>query len=79
LKIYFLVFQIEAALAYDGIQVIHKTLAKLIAKERKIFKHTFRHGDVYNNNKTKGVPCESNDPWMHGKAIMAEMRNVSIV
>ncbi|XP_053398486.1 glutamate receptor 2-like [Mercenaria mercenaria] len=73
---------IEAALAYDAVQVIHKTLAQLISNSTKIFKHTFRRGHVYNYNRTKGVPCESDDPlmplvpWMHGEAIMDGMKKL---
>ena len=73
--------QIDAALTYDAITVITKTLAILIANSPEKFKHTFRRGDVYNNNKTLGVPCDANPkvPWMHGKRLMRGMKSVTAI
>lgn len=71
-------FQIEAALAVDAINVIQLTLSTLIANDTSIFKHTFRRGDVYNYNRSKGVPCDTEPPvpWMHGVALMEGMKRV---
>lgn len=45
------------------------------------FQHTFRRGEVYNYNKTRGVPCtaEKPVPWMHGESLMTGMKDVSIL
>lgn len=78
-SINYIVMQIEAALAVDAIKVIQLTLAQLISNSTNIFKQTFRRGEVYNYNITKGVPCETEPPvpWMHGVALMQGMKNVS--
>ncbi|KAL3878269.1 hypothetical protein ACJMK2_030634 [Sinanodonta woodiana] len=66
---------VEAALAVDSITVIQKTISKMVERSSSIFQHTFRRGDIYNYNKTKGVPCTANPPipWMHGQSLMAGM------
>ena len=63
---------------YDAFTVITKSLSLLIAKSTTAFKHTFRRGDVYNYNRTKGVPCTTDPPipWMHGTSLMLGMKSV---
>ena len=57
--------------------MITRTLGLLIEESSVIFKHTFRRGDVYNFNRTKGVPCvDPPVPWMHGARLMRGMKTV---
>ena len=74
----FWLFQYESALAVDAIEVITRTLKSMLTANKKIFKSTFRRKEVYNYNRTKGVPCTTNPPipWMHGDAIMDEIKRV---
>jgi len=43
--------------------------------------HTFRRGEVYNYNRTRGVPCNGDPPvaWMHGQALMEGMKQVCYI
>jgi hypothetical protein len=70
--------QYEAALAVDAIFVVERALKAMVTENPKIFKSTFRRKEVYNNNRTKGIPCTTNPPipWMHGEAIMAHIKTV---
>ncbi|XP_052281246.1 glutamate receptor-like [Dreissena polymorpha] len=69
---------IDAALAVDAIEVIQRTLRQLIENSSSIFKHTFRRGEVYNHNRTRGVPCDADPPvpWMHGEALTQGMKKL---
>ncbi|KAK3606319.1 hypothetical protein CHS0354_041953 [Potamilus streckersoni] len=69
---------VEAALAVDSITVIQRTISKMVERSSSIFQHTFRRGDIYNYNKTKGVPCSANPPvpWMHGQSLMEGMTEI---
>ncbi|XP_052245576.1 glutamate receptor 2-like [Dreissena polymorpha] len=66
----------EAALAVDAIHVISQALRGMVKSNSKIFQSTFRRGMVYNYNRTKGIPCTTQPPvpWMHGEAIMEQIK-----
>ncbi|KAH3717663.1 hypothetical protein DPMN_060565 [Dreissena polymorpha] len=50
----------------------------MVKSNSKIFQSTFRRGMVYNYNRTKGIPCTTQPPvpWMHGEAIMEQIKMV---
>ncbi|KAL3878192.1 hypothetical protein ACJMK2_030560, partial [Sinanodonta woodiana] len=66
------------ALAYDVIDVITRTLRNMVAENPKIFRSTFRRKEVYNYNRTQGIPCNTKPPmpWMHGNAIMEKIKEL---
>ncbi|XP_045204260.2 glutamate receptor 3-like [Mercenaria mercenaria] len=68
----------EAALAVDAIAVIERALKGMVTENSKIFQSTFRRKEVYNNNRTKGIPCTTHPPipWMHGAAIMEQIKRL---
>lgn len=69
--------QLDVALAYDALKVIQMTIVQILANDSAAFKYTFRRREVYNYNKTKGVPCiRPVVPWMHGDALITGMKKV---
>ncbi|KAK3606415.1 hypothetical protein CHS0354_042068 [Potamilus streckersoni] len=68
----------EAALAVDVIDVITRSLRNMVAENPKIFQSTFRRKEVYNYNRTQGIPCNTKPPvpWMHGNTIMDEIKEL---
>ena len=75
---YIVLFQYEAALAVDAIEVVTRALKGMITANPKIFQSTIRRKEVYNYNKTRGVPCTTQPPlhWMHGDDIMEQIKMV---
>ncbi|KAK3100327.1 hypothetical protein FSP39_018172 [Pinctada imbricata] len=67
---------VDAALAYDVVTLLNETFASMLANNSEVFRATFRRAEIYNYNLTKGVPCKDNIPWMHGKRLMATMRQI---
>ena len=71
-----LYIQEDAALTIDAVDIIVKTVEMLLNDSAEVFRTTFRRGDVYNHNHTKGIPCNAQVPWMHGKQIMEKIKQV---
>jgi len=69
--------QLDAALTMDGVKVIVEGLSALIShSDSKLFRETFRRGQVYNNG-TRGIQCKPDSPvWVHGRAIMNSFKQV---
>ena len=69
--------QLDAALTMDGVRVIVEGLSALIShSDSKLFRETFRRGQVYNNG-TRGIQCKPDSPvWVHGRAIMNSFKQV---
>ncbi|KAL5011717.1 hypothetical protein ScPMuIL_010268 [Solemya velum] len=69
--------ELDAALAVDALRVIRVSVQMILANDSKAFKYTFRRREVYNYNKTKGVPCiRPVVPWMHGDALINGMKKI---
>lgn len=57
--------------------MIRLSVERILANDSAVFKYTFRRKEVYNHNKTRGVPCNRPVvPWMHGDALINEMKKV---
>jgi len=69
--------QLDAALTMDGVTAIVEGLSALISHaDSKLFRETFRRGQVYNNG-TRGIQCKPDSPvWVHGRAIMNSFKQV---
>ncbi|KAK7495272.1 hypothetical protein BaRGS_00013454, partial [Batillaria attramentaria] len=72
----------DAALALDGLQTIITALNTLLLNDetRRIFKTSFRHGEMYNNN-SRGIQCWTQPvkPWVHGHTIKNALAQVGLV
>src|SRR6218665_2480402 len=68
----------DGLLAMDAVSVILRSLSAMLDSEPEVFKNTFRRGQVY-NNETRGIHCRSEPllPWVHGRAIIQSLRDVS--
>ncbi|XP_060078529.1 glutamate receptor-like [Ylistrum balloti] len=67
---------VDAALAVDAVTVVQRTIQAMLKNNTEVFRTTFRRGDVYNNNLTKGIPCNDGNPWMHGDAIIHYIKKI---
>ncbi|ESP00208.1 hypothetical protein LOTGIDRAFT_238650 [Lottia gigantea] len=68
---------VDAALSIDGVDTISKALKLMIQRQERVFQYTFRRSEVFNYNRTKGIPCISPPiPWMHGKDIYESIKRV---
>ncbi|XP_064638680.1 glutamate receptor-like isoform X2 [Lineus longissimus] len=67
----------EAALTYDAVHVIGGALDDMRNENREVFRYTFRHKQVYNND-SRGIQCSSDPvvPWKHGDGITNAMQRV---
>ncbi|KAK3719756.1 hypothetical protein RRG08_040059 [Elysia crispata] len=72
---------IKAALTVDSLKLIESAVSYLLKNDSEVFRHTFRRGELYNLNKTKGVPCSTRPPtpWMFGRTLFDLMREVDPV
>ncbi|RUS87243.1 hypothetical protein EGW08_004995, partial [Elysia chlorotica] len=72
---------IKAALTVDSLKLIESAVSYLLNNDSEVFRHTFRRGELYNFNKTKGVPCSTRPPrpWMFGRTLFDLMREVEPV
>ncbi|KAH9514029.1 hypothetical protein Btru_032031 [Bulinus truncatus] len=63
---------VHAALAVDGLKVIEEAISGMLENDSDVFRWIFRRGDLYNQNKTKGIPCTTRPPipWMFGQNIL---------
>uniref|UniRef100_A0A2C9JM66 Glutamate receptor n=1 Tax=Biomphalaria glabrata TaxID=6526 RepID=A0A2C9JM66_BIOGL len=63
---------VHAALAVDGLKVIEEAISGMLENDSDVFRWIFRRGDLYNLNKTKGIPCTTRPPlpWMFGQNIL---------
>ncbi|KAL5012647.1 hypothetical protein ScPMuIL_011198 [Solemya velum] len=69
--------ELDAALAVDALRAIRVSVEKILANDSNAFKYTFRRREVYNYNKTRGVPCvRPVVPWMHGDALINGMKKI---
>ena len=64
------VFQFQAALAFDSVNVFTKAVTRLAHKNPAIFRHTFKKVPAKLNGSV-GLQCKTNpiDPWSYGTAI----------
>jgi len=69
--------QLDAALTMDAVTAMVEGLSLLISHaDSKVFRETFRRGQVYNNG-TRGVQCKPESPvWVHGQIIMDSFKQV---
>lgn len=63
-------------MAIDAATILHDTITQMVESNADAFKTTFRRGDLYNYNTTKGVPCSMGKPWMHGAEIISRIKAV---
>ncbi|GFN90015.1 glutamate receptor [Plakobranchus ocellatus] len=70
---------VQAALTVDSLSVIESAVSSLLKNDSLIFRWTFRRGELYNLNKTKGIPCSTRPPapWMFGKTLLDTMKEAS--
>ncbi|KAJ8317822.1 hypothetical protein KUTeg_004626 [Tegillarca granosa] len=68
--------QVDAALASDAVNVIVNAINQMLTNNTSILKTTFRRGDVYNYNRTRGIPCSENVPWMHGQELIKQIKQL---
>ncbi|XP_012945039.1 glutamate receptor 1 [Aplysia californica] len=63
---------VQAALTVDGLSVIEAAVAGMLENNSDIFRWIFRRGELYNLNRTKGIPCTTTPPtpWMFGPSLM---------
>ncbi|CAL1535039.1 unnamed protein product, partial [Lymnaea stagnalis] len=64
--------KVNAALTVDGLRVIEDAISGMLENDSDVFRWIFRRGDLYNQNKTKGIPCTTKPPipWMFGTNIL---------
>lgn len=71
--------QVGAALTLDALNLIEKGIMGVMEEDPDVFRWIFRRGDVYNYNRTRGVPCTTRPPipWMLGAKLLSKMKLVS--
>ncbi|XP_059150176.1 glutamate receptor 3-like [Physella acuta] len=71
--------QVPAALAVDGFQVVESAIAGMLETDSDVFRWSFRRGELYNLNKTRGVPCTTRPPlpWMFGPRLVSMIKKRS--
>ncbi|XP_050415391.1 glutamate receptor isoform X2 [Patella vulgata] len=71
------ILDVDAALSFDAVETISKALKMMIQRQERVFQYTFRRAEVFNYNKTKGIPCINPViPWMHGQDIYNSIKKV---
>ncbi|PVD34216.1 hypothetical protein C0Q70_05482, partial [Pomacea canaliculata] len=67
---------VGAALTLDALNLIEKGIMGVMEEDPDVFRWIFRRGDVYNYNRTRGVPCTTRPPipWMLGAKLLSKMK-----
>jgi hypothetical protein len=71
---------VTAALTLDALKLIESGITGMLDEDPDVFRWIFRRGQVYNYNRTRGVPCTTRPPapWMHGRDILMKMKAVGL-
>ncbi|BFZ24114.1 hypothetical protein BsWGS_27153 [Bradybaena similaris] len=67
---------VHAALTVDGLRVIESAISAMLKNDSDVFRWIFRRGELYNLNKTRGIPCTTKPPapWMFGPRLLETMK-----